>query len=86
MTDPDKVHRAQIRAARALLDWTQPDLASAAGIALNTVKNFETGYSKPIRTVKSAIVRTLEHQGIEFHTDGKRAYVSLDFKKLKKSA
>lgn len=86
MIDPDKVDRAQIRAARALLDWTQPDLAKAANIALATLKRFEIGHTQPIPTIKAAIVRALEAQGIEFQHDRKRAYVSLDVKKLKRSA
>ena len=32
---------AQCRAARALLDWTQPRLAEAAGLGLSTVVDFE---------------------------------------------
>ena len=34
---------AQIRAGRALLDWSQVQLAEAAGIGLSTVKAFEGG-------------------------------------------
>ena len=81
----DQVGRAQVRAARALLDWTQPDLAAAADIALATLKRFEIGHSKPIKTVKTAIVRALEAEGIEFLKDRKRAFVSLEIKKLRKS-
>ncbi|MCK1367252.1 helix-turn-helix transcriptional regulator [Bradyrhizobium sp. 62] len=86
MIDPDKVDRAQVRAARALLDWTQPELAKAANVALATLKRFEIGQTQPIPTVKSAIVRALEAQGIEFDYDRKRASVSLDVRKLKRSA
>jgi transcriptional regulator with XRE-family HTH domain len=64
------------------LEWTQPDLATAAGIALATLKRFETGLRTPIPVVKAAIVRALEDAGIEFHNDGKRAGVSLSVRKL----
>ena len=80
----NQVNRAQVRAARALLDWTQPDLASAAGIALATLKRFETGLRTPIPVVKAAIVRALEDAGIEFQNDGKRASVSIAVRKLPK--
>jgi len=62
----DQVSQEQVRAARALLDWTQVDLAAAANIALPTVKRFETGVRVPIPVVKAAIVRALEDAGIEF--------------------
>ncbi len=80
----NQVNRAQVRAARALLDWTQPDLATAAGIALATLKRIETGLRTPIPVVKAAIVRALQDAGIEFHNDGKRAGASLSAKKLPK--
>jgi predicted transcriptional regulator len=84
MSSPEKLDRAQIRAARALLNWNQRDLASAAEISAATVKRIEIGYHAPIRSVTTAIVRALEDQGIEFHHDGKRAGVSVSVKKLPK--
>ena len=64
--------------------WTQQDSAKAAGIALATLKRFETGLRTPIPVVKAAIVRALEDAGIEFYNDGKRTGVSLAVKKLPK--
>jgi hypothetical protein len=49
-----------------LLEWSQTDLATAAEIALPTVKRFETGVRTPIPVVKAAIVRALEDAGVEF--------------------
>jgi transcriptional regulator with XRE-family HTH domain len=37
----------QIKAARALLDWTQADLASAASMHLNVINNIERGTTNP---------------------------------------
>jgi transcriptional regulator with XRE-family HTH domain len=62
----DQINRSQVRAARALLEWTQTDLAAAAKIAVPTVKRFETGVRTPIPIVKAAIVRALEDAGVEF--------------------
>ncbi|MGM5002917.1 helix-turn-helix transcriptional regulator [Tardiphaga sp. 538_B7_N1_4] len=78
------VNRAQIKAARALLDWTQPELAMAAGIGVATLKRFETGTRTPIPIVKSAIVQALEDAGIRFEHDGKNVSVSLSIRKLPK--
>ncbi len=37
------ITRAQIRAARALIDWTQSDLAQASGVSQVAIKNLERG-------------------------------------------
>jgi hypothetical protein len=41
-------------------------LATAAKIAVPTVKRFETGVRTPIPVVKAAIVHALEEAGVEF--------------------
>jgi transcriptional regulator with XRE-family HTH domain len=33
---------AQIRAARALVDWSQPKLAEASGVSLQTIRRMES--------------------------------------------
>ena len=60
------------RTARALLDWTQPDLAKAARIALATLKRFEKGYRTSIPVVRAAIFAALEKACVQFQDDGKR--------------
>jgi DNA-binding XRE family transcriptional regulator len=72
----------QVKAARALLDWKQPDLAKAAGVGLATIKRFETG-ATPIPVVKSAIVTALEKAGVIFENDGKYVGVKLKIKRGK---
>ncbi len=59
----------QIKAARALLDWNQADLAKAAAISKPALANLERGTAQPRMETLNAITRALEEGGIEF-TDG----------------
>ncbi len=54
------------RAARALLDWTQADLAEAVGLAPETITRFERGGRPPHPNNLVAIREALEAAGIEF--------------------
>jgi hypothetical protein len=57
---------AQCRAARALLDWTQPELASTAAIGLSTVVDFERVRRIVSYEAMAAIQRALEAAGVIF--------------------
>ncbi len=60
------VTSAQLRMARAALNWTVRDLAEAAQIHRNTVTNIETGrYAGDAETL-AAIVAVLKRAGVEF--------------------
>jgi DNA-binding XRE family transcriptional regulator len=76
--------RTLVRTARALLDWTQPDLAKTAGIALATLKRFEKGHRTPIPVVRAAIFAALEKAGVQFQNDGKRLGVSIHVRRVAK--
>jgi len=57
---------AQIRAARALLDWSQDHLAGAAEVSPGSLRALEAG-KRPIDSdVARSVQRTLESQGITF--------------------
>ncbi|MBM2293468.1 helix-turn-helix domain-containing protein [Sulfitobacter pseudonitzschiae] len=63
-----KVSIRQVKAARALLGWSQPDLASASGVSLPTIKRLETT-DGPIggrEETANAIRAALEAAGVEF--------------------
>jgi len=72
----------QIKAARALLEWKQTDLARTAGVGLATVKRFEAG-GTPIPVVKAAIIAALEKAGVIFENDNKHVGVKLKIKRGK---
>jgi transcriptional regulator with XRE-family HTH domain len=59
----------QIKAARALLDWNQDQLAKAAGMSKPALTNLERRISSPRKETLDAIKAALEEAGIEF-TEG----------------
>lgn len=63
----------QIRAARAILNWSQTTLAQASGISLATIRKIETEAISPRNTTMDALFKALSHMGIEFvEPDGAR--------------
>lgn len=54
----------QCRAARALLDWTQADLAERAGVSRSTVRGFENGRHELHRGSAAVIRAALEAAGV----------------------
>lgn len=57
---------SQIKAARALLNWTQDNLAKAADLSLPGINNLERGITSPRKETLSAIENALTQAGIEF--------------------
>jgi transcriptional regulator with XRE-family HTH domain len=57
---------AQSRAARALIGWSQPQLAESASVSISTIRDFETGKRAPIPNNLAAIRAALEAAGVEF--------------------
>src|ERR1700687_1924123 len=58
------------RAARGLLDWTQIQLAAAAGVNVSMLRNFEAGRNLPSAAHLLAIQRALEAAEVEFLPEG----------------
>lgn len=59
-----------VRAARALLAWSQQDLAKNAGVATSTIADFERGRRTPVANNAQAIRDALEIAGINFLPTG----------------
>jgi transcriptional regulator with XRE-family HTH domain len=65
-TENVEMRPAQCRAARALLNITQPELAKLAGLGLSTVVDFEKGRRQVSLAGVETIQRALRRAGIEF--------------------
>lgn len=62
------------RAARALVDWKQPELASAAGLGLSTIVDFEKERRTVSEDAVTAIRTALEAAGVQFVEQGDVAH------------
>ncbi len=56
----------QIRAARALLDMSQDDLAEATGLTPQAIRKIESGESQPREGTLADITRAFHDRGVEF--------------------
>lgn len=63
---------SQIRAGRALIGWSQSDLARRAQLTQVTIANVETHRTQAARDTLSRIEAALESQGVEFIGNGVR--------------
>ncbi len=62
-----------MKAARALLDWSQEDLANAAQLSVATIRKLELGHISPRDSTMRLIRQAIESAGIEFmDADGVR--------------
>jgi transcriptional regulator with XRE-family HTH domain len=61
---------AQIRAARALVGWTQADLSRASGVSEISIKNIERGVTDPRASTLAAIQKAFDEAGAMFLEPG----------------
>jgi transcriptional regulator with XRE-family HTH domain len=63
----------QIKAARALADWSQGDLATATTLSVGTIRKLELGHVSPRGKTNQLIRKAFENAGLEFlEPDGVR--------------
>ena len=62
----------QIRAARALKNWSQAELAQRVDMATPSIGNIEAGKHNPTPQTQNAIIEAFESAGIEFIDGGVR--------------
>ncbi|ODT27068.1 MAG: hypothetical protein ABS54_06410 [Hyphomicrobium sp. SCN 65-11] len=62
----------QLRAARALLGWSQDDLAARSGVSKPTIARLELGTGKlaGYASTRDKVVGALEAAGVTFLADG----------------
>ena len=54
----------QCRAARALLDWTQEDLAERAEVSRSTIREFERGHHALNKASAAMVVAAVQAAGV----------------------
>ena len=72
LLDPCALTPRQCRAARALLDWTQQELADGARVCRATIRDFELGKHTIHRSTEVLIRQALELEGVTFASDPER--------------
>jgi DNA-binding XRE family transcriptional regulator len=60
----------QIKAARALLDWTQDDLATFSSLSKASIQNYENKKTKPNSTSLYKIIDAFSDNNVEFIEEG----------------
>ena len=63
----------QCRAARALLNWSQPVLVEKSGLSIATVKRFESGQAPVSEEAVQAMKDTLKRAGVNFISLGEQS-------------
>jgi transcriptional regulator with XRE-family HTH domain len=69
----------QCRAGRAVLNWSQSDLAKESGVSLRSIQEFEANQRNPNPTTLQGLLAALERNGIELSQNG----ASLEWGKLR---
>jgi transcriptional regulator with XRE-family HTH domain len=59
----------QLRAARALLDWSRSETARFCGVGVNTLSRFEKEGRTPTGRVLREVARVFEEHGVIFIQD-----------------
>jgi hypothetical protein len=73
----ETVTPAQVRMARAAVNWSLDQLAQAAGVHRNTIHNFETGRYSGSPEKLRAVRLALQKAGVEFIGEAKNVGVRL---------
>lgn len=72
------ISASQCRAARGLLNWSQPDLAQRCGMHVQTISSFEQEIGSPTKRTLQKISQTLSMAGIDFSDEADGVRRALD--------
>ncbi len=70
MQGMNSLNARQIRAGRALLDWSQDELAERSGLSIATIRKIEAGNISPRGKTNDDICCAFEDAGLEFIEHG----------------
>lgn len=73
-----KVHAAQVRAARALLGWSQAELSRRTGLAKRSIANLELAATRPYDRTLRILKRTFTDAGVAYAVHGRKIQVTLN--------
>lgn len=76
-SDVSSITPAQLRAARALLGWSQREMADACSVGINTVGRMESGEKMPGKRTLAVIAQAFEDAGVVFSAESNIISVSL---------
>ncbi|MBB1251452.1 helix-turn-helix transcriptional regulator [Rhizobium sp. G21] len=68
---------ALCRGARAMLDWTQAELADRAGVSRSTIRDFEGGRHELHRATETQLRHAFEEEGVRMMSDEREISISL---------
>src|ERR1700733_1250032 len=80
----NSISATQIKAARAILGWSQDNLARAADLSLTTIRSLEAGHNSPrssndVRiSLEKAGIEFLEDEGVKRQADKITVYKGID--------
>ena len=74
MDAPDPTFAAQVRAARALLNWSQSELAERSGVSRPVIARVETTATDARSSTVRAIVAAFQAAGVSFVNGSNGSY------------
>lgn len=75
------VMAVQVRAGRAMLGWSQTELAKRCGLAKVTIVKIERGNKNPRLNTVFTILQTLKDAGVSFQEDEFDSAITITVKK-----